>query len=387
MFSAGTASACRALDLPGDDPARQDDEAAARGETGAGPSAPGSGDAPAGSSASVPTGSSGLALPATALDPADNPTSPAKVDLGRQLFWDPILSGDRSVACATCHDPAFAYADGRPLSFGVGGPTTRSSMTILDTAFNGLAGNRAVDPTQAPMFWDSRVRSLEEQARGPIKAAGEMRGTAIEEALIFPELVTRLQAIPEYVGRFEASFGADAITETSIVQALAAFERTLVDQGSSYDRFARGDRTALSAAQQRGMAIFDRGGCPACHSGPMFSDFRIHRLGVPDLPGAARDQGAGGGGFRTASLRNITRTAPYMHDGVFRDLEQVFGFYARVDRRLDPALANLRAPAPFEAADVKAFLGALGDGTFDTTVPTSVPSGLTPGGTLQRPAR
>jgi cytochrome c peroxidase len=343
------------------------------------------------------TGAEATALPFAVRHPTDNPTSPAKVALGRQLFWDPILSGDRDVACASCHHPSLAYADARRLSIGVGGSglgagraatggaetvTTRNAMTILDTAFNGAVIASAYDPTTAPMFWDNRVTSLEEQARGPILSAGEMRGSSFDAAQIFPEIVTRLEAIPEYVASFEVSFGAGPITDTAIVQAISAFERTLVDAGSSYDRFVKGDVTALSPAQRRGMAVFERGGCAACHSGPMFSDYKLHRLGVPDLPGAARDLGAGAGAFRTPSLRNVTRTAPYMHNGALGDLDQVFGFYARVDRRLDPALARVRAPSPAEAADVKAFLGALSDGTFDTTVPTSVPSGLTPGGAI-----
>ncbi|MCA9586737.1 MAG: cytochrome-c peroxidase, partial [Myxococcales bacterium] len=128
-------------------------------------------------------------MPSSVVDPVDNPTSPAKVALGRQLFWDPILSGDRDVACASCHHPSLAYADARRLSIGVGGIglgrarnatggaetiTTRNAMTILDAAFNGTVTGAACDPTTAPMFWDSRVASLEEQARGPILSAGEM---------------------------------------------------------------------------------------------------------------------------------------------------------------------------------------------------------------------
>ena len=369
-------------------------------ETTGGDNAPDeAGDGAADGPAQTPTtpGAADKALPSSVVDPVDNPTSPAKVALGRQLFWDPILSGDRDVACASCHHPSLAYADARRLSIGVGGIglgrartatggaetiTTRNAMTILDAAFNGTVTGAACDPTTAPMFWDSRVTSLEEQARGPILSAGEMRGAAFDAAQIFPEVIARLEAIPEYVTGFEVSFGPGPITDTAIVQAIAAFERTLVDAGSSYDRFVQGDATALSASQRRGMAVFERGGCATCHSGPMFSDYKLHRLGVPDPPGAARDLGAGGGTFRTPSLRNVTRTAPYMHNGALVDLDQVFGFYARVDRRLDPDLARVRAPTPQEAADVKAFLGALSDGTFDTTVPTSVPSGLTPGGAL-----
>lgn len=343
------------------------------------------------------TPESALALPLVVVDPAENPSSPAKVDLGRMLFWDPVLSGDRNVACATCHHPGFAYADGRALSVGVGGTgvgparrpsatahvTKRSSMTILDTAFSGTTRQGSGDPTKAPMFWDSRVASLEQQARGPILALDEMRGTSFDESKIFPEVVSRLQQIPEYVARFALSFGKDSVNETSIVRAIAAFERTLVSHQSSYDRYESGETGALSASALRGLGAFDRSGCTNCHSGPMFSDYEIHQIGAPDLPGLARDLGSGAGGFRTPSLRNVTRTAPYMHSGAFASLDQVFGFYNRVNRRLDPKLDGVRGPDRGDATDVKAFLSALSDGTFDQTIPTEVPSGLTPGGAVR----
>ncbi len=339
----------------------------------------------------------GLALPAEAPAPVDNPSTPAKIELGRLLFWDPILSGDRGVACATCHHPDFAYADGRQLSVGIGGAgigpgrrssgqphfTKRSSMTILDTAFSGAVTGRAADPSKAPMFWDSRASSLEQQARGPILAFEEMRGPAFDETRIFPELVTRLEQTPGYVTRFADAFGSEGVSETTIVRAIAAFERTLVARGSSYDRYEQGDAGALSPAATRGLSVWNRSGCGNCHSGPMFSDYQVHRIGAPDLPGVGRDPGAGNGGFRTPSLRNVTRTAPYMHSGAFATLDQVFAFYDRVDRRLDRRLDGVRAPERGEASDVKAFLAALSDGAIDRTIPTEVPSGLTPGGALR----
>jgi cytochrome c peroxidase len=338
-----------------------------------------------------------LALPLEVAEPSDNPSSPAKVELGRLLFWDPVLSGDRTTACATCHHPDFGYADGRALSVGVGGAglgpgrrpsgpphvTNRNAPTVLNTAFNGLTRGGTTEPTAAPMFWDSRAKSLERQARGPLVALHEMRGPGLDEAQVFPELVSRLQQIPEYVTRFQASFGDEPISEQSILRAIAAFERTLVSRGSSYDRYQRGEAGALSASAQRGIAAFNRSGCDHCHSGPMFSDYALHRLGAPDVPGAAADQGGGGRAFRTPSLRNVTRTAPYMHSGAFATLDQVFNFYDRVDRRLDPQLNDVRGPDRGDAADVKALLAALSDGTFDQRVPTEVPSGLPPGGALR----
>ncbi len=311
-----------------------------------------------------------LALPLVPPDPAANPTSPAKVALGRLLFWDPVLSGDRNVACATCHDPDLAYTDGMQTPVGL----TKNSMTILDTAWNGLIAMRPTPRAEdAPMFWDNRAHSLEEQARGPITTAAEMMGSSYTATTIFPELIARLSAIPEYGALFTAAFGPGAITDAKIVAAIAAFERTLTTPASSYDRFVNGDTTALSAQAQRGLEIFKANGCVNCHSGPMFSDFELHDLGVPDP--------AGRGLFRTASLRNITLTAPYMHNGVFPGFQQVFGFYRNAGQNArDPKLRGVTPPAPQQAPDFIAFLTALSDGPFDRSIPASVPSGLPPGG-------
>jgi cytochrome c peroxidase len=209
-----------------------------------------------------------------------------------------------------------------------------------------------------------------------------MRGAHFGETTIFPEIVTRLTAIPEYVSRFTEAFDAAPIDQARIVDAIATYERTLVDHDSSYDR-SRSGGPAMSAAAQRGERAFAASGCTHCHNGPMFSDFRLHRLGVPDLPGTPHDSGNGSDQFRTGSLRNISRTGPYMHNGVFNTIDEVFQFYRRVDRRLDPALDNVRPPQGNDAADVKAFFDALSDGTFDRSIPGTVPSGLPVGGSIQ----
>lgn len=316
------------------------------------------------------------ALP-TPMQPSTGAANLATLELGRLLFFDPILSGDRDIACATCHHPSLAWADGRPLSIGTGGAglgrsrrsgghvTTRNSMTVLNTALNGVtARDTGPDPASAPMFWDHRVRSLETQAAQPILAADEMRGARFTEDAIFPEVEARLRATPEYVTRFSDAFGAAGISRDTITRALAAFERGLLERESTFDR------RALSAAQQRGQAAFSQHGCPACHGGPMFSDFRLHRLGVSGL----------GTGVRPPSLRMVTKTAPYMHDGSLPTLEAVLQFYGRVDRQLDPALRGVRGFSGQETADVIAFLESLSDGAFDTTVPERVPSGLPVGG-------
>lgn len=301
--------------------------------------------------------------------PFDNPITPAKVELGRFLFWDPILSGNRDVSCASCHDPAHGYSDSRALSVGTGGhQTPRGALTVLDTAWNGwTAGRPRPDAANAPMFWDNRAHSLEEQARGPITAAGEMRGTKFDERSIFPELVTRLSDIPVYVDMFEAAFGTTSIDATSIVRAIATFERTLVTV-PSYERWLAGDSNAISAAAKRGVEEFRDAGCSRCHSGPMLSDFELHAFT------------RGGEAIRTPSLRNVMRTAPYMHDGRASNLAEVFDIYRRIDGRADPLLRNLRVPGRGDRNDVEAFLQSASDGDFDQSVPDSVPSGLKVGG-------
>jgi len=339
----------------------------------------------------VPRDRSVSALPSAVPEPADNPSTPEKVTLGRLLFWDPILSGGRDVACATCHHPDFAYADGRALSIGVGGhglgpertqgaiahQTPRSSMTILNVAWNGLGARDGDDLAgAAPMFWDNRERSLEAQALLPIQNLDEMRGPDFTESEILPEVIARLSAIPAYVARFDAAFGSSPITADMIGQSIAAFERTLVNP-SSFDRFMSGDDGALSHAAKRGLAAFVHDGCTRCHSGPMLSDFELHRLAVPDPPEVVDE---GDGRFRTPSLRNVTRTAPYMHGGTLQSLQAVLGFYETIDPSLDPDL-----PEEFPLRDAKLFIPffeALSDGEFDRTLPDSVPSGLPVGGDL-----
>lgn len=295
--------------------------------------------------------------------PADNPSSAEKIELGRLLFWDPILSGDRDVACASCHDPDFAYADGRALSTGTGGAkTARGALTVLDTAWNGrTTANPEPDPDTAPMFWDNRAKSLEGQASGPLTGPTEMLGTHYRATSIFPELADRLSAIPDYAARFAKVFGANSINQRDIVCAIASFERTLVTTPS----FETG---AMSAAAKRGQDTFNRLGCAKCHSGPMLSDYTLHRFT------------RGGEAIRTPSLRNVTRTAPYMHDGRAGTLGAVFDIYRHVDRGADPNFNGLRPPDRDEADEIVTFLTAASDGDYDRTVPESVPSGLAVGG-------
>jgi len=349
------------------------------------------------------------ALPKEVKAPVDNPTDSPKVELGRLLFWDPILSGGKDVACATCHHPDFAYAEPLDLSVGVKGvglgtsrkypPATtipfvkRNSQSLLNTAFNGMDPAGHYTPATAPMFWDLRVTSLEAQALEPIKSFEEMRGDAYSESDALNQVVGRLAGVREYRALFKNAFGgAEPVTAVNLGRALAAFQRTLLANNSPFDRYMRGDLAAMTASQIAGMERFDRAGCANCHSGPMFSDFEAHVLGVADNAKLAQsDAGVGGGyAFRTPSLRNLRYSAPYMHNGAFSTLNEVLRFYNGAGRRarnpnvrgdqLDPALRRLNTGRGFEIVN---FLDALNDDTFDKRIPSRVPSGLPPGGNIR----
>jgi cytochrome c peroxidase len=352
----------------------------------------------------------------------DRAPNTAAAELGRLLFWDPILSGEKDIACGTCHHPDFAYADGRDLSLGTGAvglgparvdtsrgriPTVkRNSPTVLNTLFNGLDDGRGRRRNEeaAPMLWDNRIRSLELQALEPLKAKEEMRGDAYAEADAVDHVVARLQASPEYVTLFRNAFGTtSAIDAQQLGSAIAAFERTLVAMNSPFDRFRAGESDALTDQQRRGMDTFDEVGCDRCHEGPMFSDFDLHAEGVRDNPKLAEpDSGTRRFRFRTPSLRNVALTAPYMHNGMLRTLEDVLRFYDNgrsenpnvVNRRDDDdddneGLAQLSGRfrrvddmSDREQRDIIAFLHSLTDSSFDRLVPARVPSGLRPGGGL-----
>jgi cytochrome c peroxidase len=361
------------------------------------------------------------ALPRAAASPADNPSTPERIALGRLLFWDPILSGQKDVACATCHHPAFGYSDGIDLSIGANAvglgparafaaghvprPVKRNSQTILNVAFNGLTAGRDSNPARAPMFWDFRVRGLEAQALEPLKALDEMRGSAYPEDRAVPAVVSRLKAIPEYRRLFAGAFeGSTPVNDRNLGRALAAFQRTLVASNAPFDRYMRGEAAALTPEQIRGMEQFVSVGCINCHNGPMFSDFDTHVLAVPDNPKLSEsDSGLNRTyAFRTPSLRNLSVTAPYMHSGVFASLPEVIAFYRRVSGgggrggggargtnplvnrdQIDPLARQLNMRGRGQP-DLIAFLGALDDPNFDRSVPGRVPSGLPVGGRLER---
>jgi cytochrome c peroxidase len=255
-------------------------------------------------------------LPTVVPIPATNLNYAAKVELGKQLFFDGRLSKNNQVPCAACHLPATGFADARQVSIGVEGAIgDRQAPTILNTAYNPL------------QFWDGRVGSLEEQVLGPIQEEDEMAET-------IENIVKKIGRSKGYQQQFREVFGT-GVNMQGIAEAIAAYERTIVSTNSVFDKYVSGDKKAMDEAAVRGMALFKgKARCILCHNGPNFTDNQFHNLGVPqvgsrkedlgryDVTRTERDKGA----FKTPTLRSITETAPYMHDGVFKTLEEVVDF-------------------------------------------------------------
>jgi cytochrome c peroxidase len=290
--------------------------------------------------------------------PAANPQTPEKVELGRTLFFDRRLSGDGTTSCASCHAPDQGFTYGQPISLSY--PTTRNwrnAQTLVNVAY------------QKRLFHDGRSASLEEQALFPLMSAFEMN-----QNLDFVD--EELRSVPEYVALFQRAFGSPDITRERIGMALAAFERTLVSREAPLDRFLGGDESALSAAAREGYALFTgKGKCSACHAGGNLADDGFHALNVPESPEFERDPrvaatrrfvGKVSGyedyralaedpgrflvtkekrdwkAFRTPTLREISRTAPYMHNGIFATLEEVIAFFDRGGGEGNPSLQPLK---------------------------------------------
>lgn len=301
--------------------------------------------------------------------PAGSPSNPEVVELGRLLFFDPILSTDNTLSCASCHHPDLGFADGLPKAQGTGGQALeRNTPTLWNVAY----ANH--------LFWDGREQTLEEQMLAPLSHPAEM---AVNDPA---EMVAELQAIPEYVSLFEAAFGSgEAITLERVQQAVAAFERTLISEDSPFDRYAAGDIEALSPQQRRGLALFRSGAtrCFECHAAPTFATDTFRVVGVPsgDPGRAAIDSTIPEGAFKVPTLRNVALTAPYMHDGSLATLEEVIDFYADGGGRahgitnVDPFVSGFDLTGQ-EKMDLVAFLYALTDESKLPDIPTSVPSGL-----------
>lgn len=348
--------------------------------------------------------------------PINNPTNNTKIALGRMLFWDPIVSGHGDVACATCHHPDFGYSDGLELPIGVNGTglgpartehsgglslstpigrVPRNSPSVLNAAYNGMTSAGNYSPESAPMFWDSRMLSLESQCQGPPGSRSEMRGDACDESEVFDTIIARLRANPQYVTAFSSAFPGDPdpVSRVNYAKAIATFERILVTDDSQYDKYLRGENSALTETEKKGLLLFfGKAGCDNCHSGPMLSDFNFHAMGVPDNPLHPVGTDTGKDGlykFRTPTLRNVELTGPYMHNGMMSTIKEVVEFmnegvsqnYNVLSGMMDPDMKPLGLTDE-EVDQLVAFLESLSDPNYDRTVPQAVFSGLPVGGNI-----
>lgn len=306
------------------------------------------------------------ALPEVAPAPADNPQSEAKILLGKTLFFDPRLSSTGTVSCNSCHNVMAGGDDSRPNSMGVDGKTgDRSSPTVWNSAFLSV------------QFWDGRSDTLEDQARGPVTNPIEMGMKDWEQT------VAVLQAIEGYAPMFTAAFGEGAeITEDTVVQAIASYERTLITPNSAYDRYVKGDETAMTEQQVKGMETFAKVGCTACHSGANFSGPNLpigqgFFMKFPTFAGSEYDEkynlladtgrhtvtGKDSDKFmwRVPTLRNIAVTAPYGHNGAIPSLDEMVTVMAKTQLNKDLSAE--------EVSDIVEFLNALTGEFPEQTMP------------------
>lgn len=283
--------------------------------------------------------------------PPDNPLTTDKINLGKALYFDTRLSADGTIACATCHAPDKGFSDGRPTSTGIKGQVGgRSAPVTINRLFS------------QDQFWDGRSPSLEDQALGPVQNPIEMGHT-------LPGMIATLDKVQGYKEQFKKAFGT-GVTKEGVAQAIASFERTLLCGNSAFDKFEAGDKKALSVSAQRGLTLFrgKKANCVACHTGFNFTDEGYHNLGVgmdkkdPDLgrfkvTKKESDKGA----FKTPTLRNIAASAPYLHDGSAKTLEEVIDFYDKGGTK-NPNLSKEIKPLKLTAqdkGDLAAFLKSL----------------------------
>ena len=316
----------------------------------------------------------------TALPPHRDGFTPRQIDLGRYLFFDPLLSGDGTLSCASCHRPDRGLADGRPRSIGIHGQDAgRAAPTLWNVAF------------LKRFFWDARADSLEAQAVGPLFSPREMGNTPAQ-------LLASLNGNATYRRLFRDAYprSRGPVTQQQVYASLAAFQASLISLNSRYDRYVHGYAAALTPHEIEGLNVFRSfvARCSECHTPPLFTNEQVAVIGVPEPPGRPFDVGAEAtfgspklkGGFKVPTLRNITLTAPYMHSGTFAELRDAVEFYNKGRGHAVPQGVHLYLHwhindpklTDTEIDRVVEFLGALTDETFLPAVPQRVPSGLTP---------
>lgn len=301
-----------------------------------------------------------------------------KIELGKILFFDPRLSGSGQISCASCHVPDLSWTDGREKSAGHDQKLNkRNAPTILNVWF------------YKHMFWDGRSNSLEDQAFSPINSESEMHSSMVGA-------IEAIEAVKGYDSLFRKAFGSPEISPETITEAIAIFERTLVSRRSDFDKFLSGDTSALNAQAIRGLHLFrTKARCMNCHNGPMFSDNSFHNLGLTYYGREHEDLGRylvthkpeDVGKFKTPSLRDVMRTRPWMHNGLFDNMEGVINMYNAgmpqpkpkpeqlndpLFPKTDPLIKKLSLTKE-ERADLLAFLEAI------TSPPTKVRMPKLPG--------
>jgi cytochrome c peroxidase len=304
-------------------------------------------------------------LPKTPAAPAGNLPTPARVALGKALFFDPRLSSDGNMSCASCHNPLFGWSDGLPTSKGFKSQVLgRASPTIINTAYNTL------------QMWDGRKESLEDQAIGPLESPNEM-------ATDLNALFTWLNADPTYTAMFAKAYPGEAIDRNTLSKGIASFERTIVSNNSPFDRWLRGDKKAMNPKQVLGFRLFEdpaKGNCVVCHQAPNFTDGGFHNIGLASYGNSNPDFGRFAikafpslkGAFKTPTLRDVALTAPYFHDGSAKNLTEVVELYRRggvVRTDLSKNIKPLKLSQD-EVAAIVAFMNALTSPSKPFILPT-----------------
>ena len=291
-------------------------------------------------------------LPDAVPYPKGNKPNKARIELGKSLFFDPRLSGDGNMSCATCHNPALGWSDGQSTAKGVKSKVLgRASPTVLNTAFNSI------------QMWDGRKKSLEDQAMGPMEATVEMN-------MDTKKLFKWLNSNSGYKKLFAKAYSGEKIAAGTVSKAIATYERTAISTNSPFDRWVKGDSKAMSSQQVRGFKLFTgKAKCAACHSAPNFTDDGFHNIGLASWGDKNPDVGRYSqrplklmkGAFKTPTLRDIERTAPYFHDGASKTLAEVVNHYSKggvVKTNLSPNMRKIDLTKK-EENDVVEFMKAL----------------------------
>lgn len=303
-------------------------------------------------------------LPTPVPTPADNPQTAEKISLGKMLFFDPRLSGDNNMSCATCHNPMLGWSDSLAVARGYKSePLDRATPLITNSAYNNL------------QMWDGRIRTLEEQALAPMEGELEMHADLASK-------IALLKSIDGYVTAFDKAFPGKTINKNILAMAIASFERTVISNNSKFDDWVKGDKSALSVNEIVGFKLFVnpmKGNCIVCHSPPNFTDDGFHNIGLASFGHKNPDLGRYTqkplnlmkGAFKTPTLRDIALSAPFFHDGSAQTLTQVVEHYSdggKITTNLSPNFEANKL-TPDEITSIVSFLNALTSPHAPLTLP------------------